>query len=99
MIKPERRKHLIKSYVTKTRKAYYKTEAGKRGIGVSELIKIALFEYFEPKLVPESAIVRIDRTPKGRTSFTDLKEIERSADYRGVMVELKQYFAKKKRKH
>jgi hypothetical protein len=66
MIKPEQRKHIIKVYVTKTQKGSLKHEARKRGISVSALLKVGIFEYLSPRLVPNNIpIIRIDRTPKG----------------------------------
>ena len=95
MIRPEQKTHIIKAYMTKARKTVLIGEAKKRGIGVSELIKVALFEYLSPTKVPKRrGIVRIDRSPKG---FKDYKEQLHINSYRGVMVELKQYFAKKRR--
>lgn len=100
MIKPEQRTHVIKAYVTKTRKAILRQEHKKRGIGMSELINIALYDYFNPTQVPKrSGIVKIDRTPKGSITLTDLKALRRADDYRGVMVELKHYFTKKRREN
>lgn len=98
MIRPEQRTHVIKVYITKTDKAVLKNEARRRGVSVSALFKVAVFDYLSPKVVPKSVgIVRIDRTPKGSITMTDIKAQRRADDYRGCMVELKQYFAKKKR--
>ncbi len=48
MIRPEQKVHVVKSYLTKTQKNVWKMEAKKRGIGISELIKVAIFDYLSP---------------------------------------------------
>lgn len=99
MIRPEQKTHTVKAYVTQTRKGMLKIEAKKRGVGISELIKIALFEYLSPKEVPKSrGIVRIDRTPKGKITIEDVKALQNENNFIGVMVELKQHFARERRK-
>lgn len=91
MIKPERRKHEIVAYVTKSYKEFLKREHRKRGLGMSELIRVALYEYFNPKLLAKSApIVRIDRTPKGS------KEPIRKNFYRECIVELRMVLEKRR---
>ena len=91
MIRPEQKRHLIKAYTTKTHKAFVKQEARKRGIAVSELIKVALYDYFNPREVPKSAaIVRIDRTPKGST------EPIRKNHFRECIEELKTVLEKRR---
>ena len=84
MIKPEQRTHVIQVYVTKTQKGVIRNEARKRGVSISALLKIATFEYFNPKVISKSVpIVRIDRTPKGS------KEPIRKNYFRECIDELK----------
>ncbi|KKN56990.1 hypothetical protein LCGC14_0567120 [marine sediment metagenome] len=98
MIKPEQRTHVIQVYVTKTEKGVIRHEAKKRGISISALLKIGIFDYFNPKVISKSdPIVRIDRTPKGSTTFKDSKALQRPNDYKECIEELKQVFAKRRR--
>ncbi len=98
MIKPEQRTHVIQVYVTKTEKGVIRHEAKKRGISVSALAKVSLFEYFNPKVISKNkGIMKIDRILKGANTLSDVKALKRANDFRGCMVELKQVFAKRRR--
>ena len=68
-IKPEKKNHIIKAYISKTYKSYLESQCKKREIKISELIRISLAEFFHPRferiIRHDIPIVRIDRTPKG----------------------------------
>ena len=84
MIKPEQRKHEIVAYVTKTYKKVLQIKAKTRGISLSAMINLALFDFLNPNLMANSTgIMKIDRTPKGS------KEPVRRTHFRECIAELK----------
>lgn len=94
MIKPEQRTHEIVGYVTKTYKKVLQIKAKQRGISLSAMINLALFEFLNPKMMAKSApILRLDRTPKGS------KEPLMKNYYRECIAELKVVLEKRRKEN
>lgn len=73
-IEPEKKTYVIKAYVTKTYHDYLESECKRREIGISELIRISLYDYLNPQIIytkQDSPKMKIDRTP--RTKREDVR--------------------------
>lgn len=92
MIKPEQRTEVVKVYVTWTEKKNLIFQARRRGVSVSSLMKVGIFEYLSPReVLKNKGIVRIDRTPKGS------KDPVRKNYFRECIDELKTVLEKRKK--
>ena len=91
MIKPEQRTHEIVGYVTQTYKKVLQIKAKQRGISLSAMINLALFDFLNPTMTAKSApILRLDRSPKGS------KEPLRKRNFRECIEELKVVLEKRR---
>jgi len=91
---PKRQKQdkVVRMYVTPIYFRFLDVQAKKRNVSVSQLCKLALFDYFNPRYeIKEAPIIRIDRTPKGAKTNN-----EHRSNFKECMNELKEVFAKKR---
>lgn len=79
----------IKAYLPSLQYYIYKAEANKRAISMSELIKVALYDFIYRPLEGikrhDIPILRVDRTPKGSTISKE------KSNFKQVIHEIKSF--------